>query len=98
MAMDGLLIGDERRLGSVSRPESRTATIRKNGSVDGDLDGGFRMRNARGTRTHGLHNGMDDERELYAEYLRSSTTRRSRDGLSRGANLSADRGKKVQEG
>ncbi|KUJ12263.1 uncharacterized protein LY89DRAFT_623352 [Mollisia scopiformis] len=69
-------IDGKRRYGfASSRPGSRAASVRKASSVDGDIDGGFGLKKARGVRANGL---VEDERELYAEYLRGSNSPGSR--------------------
>lgn len=82
-------IDDRRTYRSASRAGSRAPSFRKAGSVNGDIDGGFGLKKARGARVngHGLEglNGgrgeADDDREMYAEYLRgSSSGGGSRDG------------------
>lgn len=73
----------ERRIqGAVSRAASRNATSRARGSIDEDSEGwlgtnGFGSREAMG-RGRG-----NDENQLYANYLRSSSSAKWRDELGR---------------
>lgn len=101
MMSDDMILDDKRRYGSygrVSRAGSRTPSVRKAGSVDGDNSDSFGLRGTRiGERgmgsgringfamgdggERGVRGEPEDERELYAEYLRgSSGTSGSRDG------------------
>ncbi|KAH7346450.1 hypothetical protein BKA65DRAFT_276990 [Rhexocercosporidium sp. MPI-PUGE-AT-0058] len=83
------MAGERRRLagsGSRSRNPSRVGSMRGSSSVDMDADGGFGLKRSRGSRTGaqvgrretGRVNGEPDDRQLYAEYLRSSSGTGSR--------------------
>lgn len=81
---------ERRRLagsGSRSRNTSRTGSVRAAPSVDMEADGGFGLKKLRGSRTGvmvgrdaGRMNSEADERQLYAEYLRSSSSTGSQEG------------------
>ncbi|KAK0120022.1 hypothetical protein ONS95_011437 [Cadophora gregata] len=85
-------MADERRRlaanGSRSRNTSRAGSIRATPSIDLTADGGFGLKSVRGSRTGmsvgrvgaGRTNGEPDDRHLYAEYLRSSSSAGSREG------------------
>lgn len=94
VVMDDLIINDKRRYGSISRQGSRAAIVKKASSVDADSDGGFGLRKARGSKLQ----GVEDEKELYAEYLKGTTPSRSRDLRSRATSVNTDRGRKGLEG
>ncbi|KAH7410826.1 hypothetical protein BKA64DRAFT_703940 [Cadophora sp. MPI-SDFR-AT-0126] len=67
---------------SRSRNTSRAGSVRATPSIDLDSDGGFGLKRARGSRTEVLigradaarTNGEPDDRQLYADYLRSSAS------------------------
>lgn len=85
------MANERRRLatnGSRSRNTSRAGSVRATPSTDLDVDGGFGLKRVRGSRTGvlvgrvdaGRTNGELDDRQLYAEYLRSSSSAGSREG------------------
>ncbi|KAL5318749.1 hypothetical protein ACEPPN_013813 [Leptodophora sp. 'Broadleaf-Isolate-01'] len=82
---------ERRRLagsGSRSRNTSRAGSMRGTPSLDMEVDGGFGLKRTRESRTgvlvgrgdSGRVNSQVDDRQLYAEYVRSSSSAGSREG------------------
>ncbi|KAL2069580.1 hypothetical protein VTL71DRAFT_14259 [Oculimacula yallundae] len=72
--------------GSGSRNPSRAGSMRRAPSIDMDADGGFGLKRSRTPRVGNVAGkgeiGESDERQLYADYLRSSSSTGSREGVT----------------